>query len=133
AALRDGLAQARLAGRFQHASYQGLQVILDVAHNPHAAANLACNLRERLPGREIRLVLGMLADKDCAGVLAQLAPLSKHIYVGSLGGERGTPAEIIYNRALASGVTAITCHDDVQAAFAAACTGAGKDTAIVVT
>jgi len=132
-ALRTALAAAVLPGRFQRLSWQGCPVVLDVAHNPHAAANLAHNIRTRLASREIRLVLGMLADKDSSGVLALLAPVVSHIHAASLGGERGMEAKIIYNRALAIGVTAVTCHASVQEAFAAACGAAGPGTVVVVT
>jgi len=131
--LQQGLRAAILPGRFQQFELGGVLVVLDVAHNPHAAANLAANISTRLAGREVRLVLGMLGDKDSAGVVALLAPLVSHIHAATLGGERGAPAKIIYNHALEIGVSAVTCHDSVPQAFAAACAAAGAGTAIVVT
>jgi len=71
AAIRQGLAQARVAGRFQRIA-RAPDVILDVAHNPEAARALAATLREQpVPGRTLAVV-GMLADKDAAGVFAAL-------------------------------------------------------------
>jgi len=131
--IHQGLIGATLSGRFQQVWFGQQLVVLDVAHNPHAAANLAHNIRTRLAGREVRLVLGMLADKDSAGVVALLAPAVGHIHAASLGGDRGAPAKIIYNRALEIGVSAVTCHDSVQEAFAAARAAAGPGTVIVVT
>ncbi|WP_286012054.1 glutamate ligase domain-containing protein, partial [Enterobacter asburiae] len=43
-AIRDGIKQAMLPGRFQIIS-ETPRVILDVAHNPHAAAWLAGRLK----------------------------------------------------------------------------------------
>ncbi|MES2604848.1 MAG: bifunctional tetrahydrofolate synthase/dihydrofolate synthase [Pseudomonadota bacterium] len=133
----EGLARAELAGRFQQLSYKGIRVILDVAHNPHAAANLAANIRTRLAGCDVRLVLGMLGDKDSSGVVRLLSPEVAHIYAASLGGERGAPADILYNHARQLGYTAISCHATVDAAFAAACSSAGQrpgmETVVVVT
>ncbi len=122
--LRQGLASAELAGRFQELRYKGQRVIADVAHNPHAAANLATNIRTRLAGHPVQLVLGMLNDKDSAAVVRILAPEVAHIHAASLGGERGSPAKIIYNPARESGVSAVTCHDAVSTAFHAACAAA---------
>lgn len=70
-AIRDGLTNARLAGRMQQLQTSPL-VIVDVAHNPHSAAYLASQLR-LLPGKgRRRAVVGMLKDKDMAGSLAEL-------------------------------------------------------------
>jgi dihydrofolate synthase/folylpolyglutamate synthase len=124
AALDRGLAEAELAGRFQQLRYQGTRVILDVAHNPHAAANLTANIRQRLAGCRVLLVLGMLADKDSATVVRLLAPAVSHIYAASLGGERGSPAEILYNHAHELGYQAISCHGSPVEAFKAACKAA---------
>jgi dihydrofolate synthase/folylpolyglutamate synthase len=71
AAIRQGLLEARVAGRFQRIA-GAPELILDVAHNPEAARALAATLREQpVPGRTLAVV-GMLADKDAAGVFAAL-------------------------------------------------------------
>jgi dihydrofolate synthase/folylpolyglutamate synthase len=72
AAIRSGLATARVPGRFQRIA-SAPDVILDVAHNPEAARALAATLRAQpVPGRTLAVV-GMLADKDAAGVCAALS------------------------------------------------------------
>jgi dihydrofolate synthase/folylpolyglutamate synthase len=72
AAIRQGLAAASAAGRFQCIA-RSPEVILDVAHNPEAARALAATLRaQSVPGRTLAVV-GMLADKDAAGVAAALS------------------------------------------------------------
>ncbi len=133
AQLRKGLASSQLAGRFQELNYRGRRVIADVAHNPHAAANLAANIRDRLQDHPVQLVLGMLNDKDSAAVVRILAPEVAQIHAASLGGERGSPAKIIYNHAREIGVSAVTCHDTVGAALNAAVAAAGAEDVIVVT
>jgi dihydrofolate synthase/folylpolyglutamate synthase len=120
AAIDSGLRHAQLAGRFQQTEYQGVRVVLDVAHNPHAAANLAANIRSRLSGCQVLLVLGMLGDKDSASVMRLLLPEVAHTYVGSLGGERGAPADILYNHAQQLGCTAVSKFASIEEAFAAA-------------
>ncbi len=133
AQLKQGLASSELTGRFQELRYKGTRVIADVAHNPHAAANLATNIRIRLADHPVQLVLGMLNDKDSGAVVRILAPEVAHIHAATLGGERGSPAKIIYNHAREFGVSAVTCHDTVGDAFQAACTAAGTDGVVVVT
>jgi len=71
AAIRQGLEQARAAGRFQRIA-RAPDVILDVAHNPEAARALAATLREQPVAGRTLAVVGMLADKDAAGVFAAL-------------------------------------------------------------
>ncbi|MEG2828008.1 MAG: bifunctional tetrahydrofolate synthase/dihydrofolate synthase [Edwardsiella sp. (in: enterobacteria)] len=83
AAIRQGLRDAVLPGRFQQLS-EAPRLILDVAHNPHAAAYLAQRLRA-LPARgRLRMVIGMLSDKDIAGTLACLTPLVDQWYCAPL-------------------------------------------------
>jgi dihydrofolate synthase/folylpolyglutamate synthase len=71
-AIRHGLNDVRLAGRFQRVSERPA-VILDVAHNPQAVACLADNLAAMGAFRRTLAVVGMLADKDISGTLRMLA------------------------------------------------------------
>ena len=90
--IREHLDKAILPGRFQTVA-QSPQVILDVAHNPHAAAYLASRPAQ-LPKRGVvRAVVGMLHDKDIAGTLAALAPQVDCWYLAPLEGPRGASAE----------------------------------------
>lgn len=90
--MRQALPQAILPGRFQTVSTSP-RVILDVAHNPHAAAYLASRLAA-LPKRgRVHAVVGMLQDKDIAGTLAALAPEVDCWYCAPLEGPRGATAE----------------------------------------
>lgn len=129
----QGLRAAVVPGRFQRLHYRGHDLILDVAHNPHAARYLAQRLAELARTRRIHLVLGMLGDKDSASVVRLLVPHVVHVYAASLGGERGSPAEIIYNHARAAGATAASMHAQVNDALSAALEQATGDDLIVVT
>lgn len=72
AAIRLGLARARLPGRFQRIS-TAPEIIVDVAHNAEAARALAASLRAQPVSGRTLAVVGMLADKDAAAVFAALA------------------------------------------------------------
>lgn len=67
-AIRQGMTNAILPGRFQIVSYHPL-IILDVAHNPEAAHSLAANLEITKPIGKTYVVLSMLLDKDIPGVI----------------------------------------------------------------
>ncbi len=69
-AVRRGLVEVILPGRFQVLPGRPM-VILDVAHNPHAARALAQNLASLPPARTFA-VFAMLHDKDMAGVARAL-------------------------------------------------------------
>ena len=92
-AIFAGLQQATLPGRFQVVQ-QNPTLILDVAHNPHAAAYLAGRLAT-LPrnGGKVRAVVGMLSDKDIAGTLACLSEQVDEWYCAPLEGPRGASVE----------------------------------------
>jgi dihydrofolate synthase/folylpolyglutamate synthase len=107
AVIRQHLAKAVLPGRFQTVAQQP-QVILDVAHNPHAAGYLAGRLAQLPKQGEVRAVVGMLHDKDIAGTLACLAPQVDRWYLAPLDGPRGASAAqlmatLATDRALAFG------------------------------
>lgn len=92
AILRAGIRDAMLPGRFQIIS-DAPRVILDVAHNPHAAAYLAGRLKTLAKTGRVLAVIGMLHDKDIAGTLANLAPEVDARYCAPLEGPRGATAE----------------------------------------
>lgn len=71
AAVRLGLARARVAGRFQTLA-QTPPLIVDVAHNPEAARALASALADSPVAGRTLAVVGMLADKDATGVIDAL-------------------------------------------------------------
>ncbi|WP_414164398.1 bifunctional tetrahydrofolate synthase/dihydrofolate synthase [Superficieibacter sp. BNK-5] len=91
-AIRDGIASAILPGRFQIIS-DAPRVILDVAHNPHAAAYLAGRLKTQAKTGRVLAVIGMLHDKDIAGTLACLTDIVDGWYCAPLEGPRGASAE----------------------------------------
>ncbi|MBZ0251495.1 MAG: bifunctional tetrahydrofolate synthase/dihydrofolate synthase, partial [Burkholderiales bacterium] len=71
--VKRGLTSVRLAGRLQVLPGRP-QVVLDVAHNPHAARALARGLGGMGFANRTIAVFAMLADKDIAGVVEAVAP-----------------------------------------------------------
>ncbi len=91
-AIRDGIQQAILAGRFQIVS-ESPRLILDVAHNPHAAAYLAGRLKSLPKTGRVLAVIGMLHDKDIGGTLDCMETVVDSWYCAPLEGPRGATAE----------------------------------------
>ena len=80
AAVREGLEQARIHGRFQVVDLaDGRTGILDAAHTPGSAAALARTLREAYSEERITLIVGMSSDKDATGFAHALAPTASHV------------------------------------------------------
>lgn len=78
ARLARALLQTRVVGRLdsRQVVWNGRRIalLLDVGHNPHAAAFLAQRLEQRPVAGTRLAVFGLLADKDLTGVLDALAP-----------------------------------------------------------
>lgn len=78
----SGLTQMRLPGRLQRIA-SAPEILLDVAHNPHAVRALRSWL-ERAPERPTRVVFGALRDKDVAAMVEALLPLPTAWYLVGL-------------------------------------------------
>jgi dihydrofolate synthase/folylpolyglutamate synthase len=130
--VRRGLAEVTLPGRFQVLPGRP-QIVLDVAHNPQAAEALAENLASIGFARETIAVLGMLRDKDVAGVVRAVAPRITRWRLASLGGARGADAARLARALGEAGVGArADLHATVGEALAAARGEAGQGDRIVV-
>ena len=120
-AVRAGLVHVELAGRFQVLAGRPT-IVLDVAHNPHAARVLADTLGTMGFHPRTFAVFGMLADKDIEGVVAAVAARIDGWYIAPLPGPRGAPTSRIAAALDAARVNAASIHafDDIEHAFAAA-------------
>ncbi|WP_233201756.1 folylpolyglutamate synthase/dihydrofolate synthase family protein [Cryobacterium sp. Y11] len=87
--LAEGLATATSPGRLQLIGIEPT-VLVDAAHNPHGATALAAALEAYFDFDEIAVVVGILADKDAAGIVAALAPQVDRFYVTEPHSERAT-------------------------------------------
>ena len=130
--VRRALAEMTLPGRFQVLPGRP-QVILDVAHNPQAAAVLAANLGDGGFSPEVIAVFGMLKDKDIAGVVRAVAPRITRWHLATLPGPRGADSRLLSGIFLELQIkTPINEHGSVAEALAAARSEAGEGDKIVV-
>ncbi len=138
--VRTGLVLVDLPGRFQVLPGRP-SVILDVAHNPHAAATLSQNLGNMGFHPYTYAVFGAMQDKDIDGVIAQLKGQIDHWCLTDLPLPRAASANHIRKKLDAVGVVAsdksdaectIQCFDSPANAFANAMERAGENDRIVV-
>lgn len=90
-AVRNGLAMVELPGRFQIVPGQPT-LVLDVAHNPHAAAALSENLDAMGFYPSTHAVFGAMADKDVAPMLKRLGVVVDRWYFCDLPTPRAASA-----------------------------------------
>ncbi|MGB9493900.1 MAG: bifunctional tetrahydrofolate synthase/dihydrofolate synthase [Azonexus sp.] len=116
-AIRPGLIETELAGRFQVVPGKPA-IVLDVGHNPQAIRVLADNLSSMGFFDRTHVVLGMLNDKDIEGALLPLKGKVDFWHVATLDGVRGTTAEAlaaIIGRAQLGGE--VICHASPEIAM----------------
>ena len=133
-AVRSGLATVELAGRFQIVPGQPA-LVLDVAHNPQAAAALAFNLDQMGFFPRTHAVFGAMHDKDIPGMLSRLAPLVDRWYLCDLPLPRAATAQdlaAMVKAAVARLDAAPSCHESPAAALRAALAVADPADRIVV-
>ena len=138
--VRTGLVLVDLPGRFQVLPGRP-SVILDVAHNPHAAATLSQNLGNMGFHPYTYAVFGAMQDKDIDGIIAQLKGQIDHWCLTDLPLPRAASANHIREKLHAAGIAAsdkvdaectIQCFDSPANAFANATKRAGENDRIVV-
>jgi dihydrofolate synthase/folylpolyglutamate synthase len=117
-----GVADARVPGRLQSFRRDGIEIVLDVAHNPQAAAELAAWLAADPASGRVFAVFAALADKDVAGIVAHLAPCVDRWWLAGLedAGPRGQGVDALAARLAGSAAADARRGHDVASALAAA-------------
>jgi len=100
--VRTGLVMVDLPGRFQVMPGRPT-VVLDVAHNPHAAATLSQNLDNMGFHAYTYAVFGSMLDKDIEGVVEQLKGKVDHWCVCDLPLPRAAGALQLREKVIAAG------------------------------
>ena len=127
----DVLPRVSLAGRGQRVAQEGVEWLLDVAHNPAAATQLATTLAGH--DRRTVAILAALDDKDLEGIVG---PLDEHVdrwIAVTAGSYRALPATELARRVANATGRPCLIADSVEAALAEARREAGKDARILVT
>ncbi|MBB5767140.1 MULTISPECIES: bifunctional tetrahydrofolate synthase/dihydrofolate synthase [Xanthomonas] len=119
AAWAQGISSAQVVGRLQRCDVDGVQVLLDVGHNPQAARALADALGAQAHTGSTHAIYAALADKDVLGVVEAVATQVDHWTLAGLDGARGQSAQALQARLQGSAAAQAVCHGDVAGALGA--------------
>lgn len=108
--LRRALAAVRWPGRLEWCG----EVLLDGAHNPHAAEALASYLAEQ-DLDDLLWVVALKADKDSAGILQPLLPRAQKLFIARLETEASVPPARLLELAESHGVDGEVCGSAADA------------------
>ncbi len=119
ATLNAVFARSRPDGRFQqvHAAHEW---ILDVAHNPQAAAVLRAQLETLPASSSTTVVTTLLADKAITPFVAMLAPVATRWIVAGIADPRASTSERLRAGMAAAGIDRVEYAATPAAAFALA-------------
>lgn len=112
-AIERGLRTVTLPGRFQSIQREGIEWILDVAHNPAAAQALAGQLAARRASGRTIAVCGILGDKDIEGVASALRGSFDVWIVVGLDSPRAVPLEALSQRLAKAGANVVASAESV--------------------
>ncbi len=133
AAVRDAAAHTEVPGRLQVIGRDPLTIV-DGAHNPDAVGALVESLPEILAGAPLALVLGVLEDKDAAGMLSALLPLCERAWFTAPPSSRALSPAALQSLARQLGFEAVVSEPRVVQALAQAREWASsRGAAVVVT
>ncbi len=130
--IKRGLLEVEWPGRLQVMPGRPT-VVLDVAHNPHAARALADALGTMGFHETTHAVFGMLKDKDIDAVIKLIRGRIDHWHIAGLPGERGASAQHLASALRAQGIVEpVTTYTTIGSAFEGARERAGQNDRILV-
>lgn len=104
-ALREGLAGVRWPARFELLSEKPT-VIFDGAHNINGVTALAANMKTFFDGAKVKVLMGVMADKEHREMLKRIAPFTEFLYTVKPGNPRALAAEALAAEADSCGIPA---------------------------
>ena len=131
----EGIATATSPGRLQVVGTDPT-VVVDAAHNPHGAAALAIALTEYFTFDSVTAVIGILGDKDAAGIIRELDSVVDLFVITQSSSERAVDADELAQIAVAIvGPDRVVVEPSVETALDTAREAAGRTDkgAVIVT
>ena len=134
AAFATGVRDARIAARLQRFVRDGVEIVVDVGHNPQAARALAAWLEASPVAGLTHAVFAALGDKDITGVIAALEDRIDRWWLAGLAdaGPRGLAVDAFAERLADTAAAGGTRCPEVSDALAAARREAGPGARILV-
>lgn len=115
-AIREGLLQTVLPGRFQHLR-RGADIYLDVAHNPQATLALANKLKALPKSGKRVAMLGVMRDKAIADMLLPVLPYFDVWYCVQPDIERALEQPALIRILQQQGASAVPCPASIAKAL----------------
>ena len=118
--VKAGLGSTSWPGRFERldsgtgAIASGL--VLDIAHNPAAAAALAANWIREFGDRKANLIFGAVESKDITGILQALLPIADRVHFVPVNSPRALPPAKLASLLPASSPP-VEIHQNLQSAL----------------
>ncbi len=132
AAIREGLAHVTLPGRMETV-LRGPRVIVDGAHTPASAEAARRAVEACFPRRRVRLVVGVLEEKDVRGILAPLLGLASLVVVSGVASPRGMPTSRLEALVRETFRGPVYAEETAEKALARALEGSSVDDVVLVT
>jgi dihydrofolate synthase/folylpolyglutamate synthase len=128
------VASAHVAGRLQRFERGGVEVVVDVGHNPQAAREQAASLAAEPAAGQTIAVFAALGDKDLRGVADALASHVDRWHLAGLAEQspRGLDVDAFAQRLDGAAAASGQRHAGVTAALAAALAQARQGDRILV-
>jgi dihydrofolate synthase/folylpolyglutamate synthase len=117
-AIAAGVHGTSWPGRMERISSEGVEWILDVAHNPAGAWSLRAGLRDVMGDNDTRpwiLIFSCLQDKPLRELAHILFPLFKQVIFAPIHSPRATPVEELLAAAEVTGTSAVAAQSVVEA------------------
>ena len=135
--VKAGLQSARHPGRFEIVPAESCKqpdlplpdagpIVLDIAHNPAAAAALGATWRQHFKARKARLIFGAVSSKDLSGILVHLLPLADELLLVPVNSPRSVSPDDIRAH-LPAGSPPTTVFPNLQSALTATRKAPGED------
>jgi dihydrofolate synthase/folylpolyglutamate synthase len=115
AGVSQGIQQTRWPGRLERMEKNGVEWILDVAHNPAGAWALRAGLRGLEAKRPQTLIFSCLRDKPVAEMAQILFPLFDQVILAPIQSSRAAKLEDLEATARATGSVAVSANSVRQA------------------
>ena len=105
AALRNGLKNAKWRARFELLGNEPT-VIFDGSHNMQGVRAAAESIKSFFKGEKVKILMGVLADKEWKEMLSELLPLAEQMYCITPNSPRALDSQILADECNVRGVNA---------------------------
>ncbi len=121
--IRDGIAKTSWLGRFELLGKKPY-FILDGSHNPQGLCATVNSFKEYFPNNKIKILLGVMADKDVGEMLTILSPVAESFIAVTPDNPRALDCNVLCTRLRELGAKATSAnsvYDGVKLLLESAC------------